>query len=91
MMKWLLGFPPMLFVKDVAVRILLVTPVAVSVPLAIIYLIPEESFFRFILTVSVSVLMNSASVYFLGLSRHERSVIKQKLKSRFKIIRRNVI
>ena len=91
MMKWLLGFSPMLFVQDVAVRILLVTPVAVSIPLAMIYLIPEESFFRFILTVSVSVLMTSASVYFFGLSRHERSVIKQKLKSRFKIIRRNVI
>lgn len=92
MMKWLLGFPPMLFVKDVVARILLVTPVAVAAPLALIYLIPDESFFRLVLTVFTSVLMTLTSVYLLGLSKHERTVIIQRIRSRFNIIRRrNVI
>lgn len=91
MMKWLLGFPPMLFIKDVILRILVVTPVALAMPLAVVYLIPDGSFFRLVLTVFSSVLMTLASVYFLGLSRHERGVVLQKLKSRFFTRRRNVI
>lgn len=77
-MKGLLKFPPMLFVKEVVVKILLVTMAAVAIPAHIIYYMPS-SFIRLIFTVIASICMSAISIYCFGLTSNERAVIFSKL------------
>ena len=85
-MKGLLGFPPVLFVKDVIVRIFAVTLTAVIAPLFVLYSLPDSSFWRLVTTVAVSSVSTAVSVYCLGLSPHERKGVVNRLKeSLFKI------
>lgn len=84
MMRKLLGFPPVLFIKDVVTRILIVSFIAVIFPAAVIYFFPEESFFRLLAVVVVSIVSTSGSVYLAGLSRNERKSINEKLLAKIK-------
>lgn len=73
-MKDLLKFPPMMFIKNVLIAIVPVTIVAVLFPLILILLL-EESFSRFILLTFISLAATSLSVYFLGLRHSEKEFI----------------
>lgn len=77
-MKGLLKFPPIMFIKEVVVRILLVSTVAVIIPAIIIYSMPP-SFIRLVISVLVCVLMASTTIYTLGLTSRERIVVSNKI------------
>lgn len=70
-MKSLLNFPVILYVKEVLARITYVTICAVIIPIYCLYVF-ESSFLRFILIVMVCTICTSVSIYFLGLTKSER-------------------
>ena len=73
-MKDLIKFPPMIFIKNVLIVIVPVTLVATLVPLIFVLLL-EESFSRFIFVTFISLGATSLSVYFLGLRHSEKEII----------------
>ena len=77
-MKGLLKFPPMLFVKEVVTRILIVSAAAVIIPAIIIYGI-QPSFIRLVISIFACVLMSSIAIYALGLTSRERMVVSDKI------------
>ena len=77
-MKGLLQFPPMMFVKDVVLKILVVTSVAIIIPL-FIYKQMDPTFLRLVTTVLVCTLSTCVCVYGIGLTRNERTKIKGKV------------
>lgn len=76
--KKLLNFPPILFIREVLLRVLIITPLAVILPSIIIVLIPEESFGRLIITTLTCLFSISCVIYMFGLSNSERKLIKEK-------------
>lgn len=74
MMKELLDFPILRFVKDVINRVVVVTLIAIIVPLYILYFL-EPSVTRLILSICVSLTTASFSVLFYGLTTGERHVL----------------
>jgi O-antigen/teichoic acid export membrane protein len=79
LMKQLLNFPPMLFIRDVIYKVIVVTLVASIVPLLVNYGM-NASFLKFVCVILISVLSTVISIYFLGLSKNEQAVIQQKAK-----------
>lgn len=83
LMKGMLAFPPMMFVRLVLVRILLVTVPAFALP-ALLTGQMDEGFLRLACTAATSTLGTSLWIWLLGLSQGERqyiiSVIRTKLK-----------
>ena len=77
-MKGLMHFPPMLFVRKVVVPMLVVTPVAVILPLVVANSF-EESFWRLCLTVIVSLISSSVVIYLVGLTSNERMTVTAKI------------
>ena len=77
LMKGLLHFPPVLFVRKVVIPMLLVTPVAAVFPFIVTYML-EESFWRLCLTVVVSLVSSSAVIFFVGLTEKERKTVTRK-------------
>ncbi len=73
-MKGLLGFPVIRFVKDVFLKILIVTVTSLIFPILIVSLL-EPSFLRFILTSVVCILSSTFFIYMIGLTRNEKTVI----------------
>lgn len=76
-MKDLLQFPPMMFVKDVVWKIVTVTSVAVIIPL-FVYVQMDQTMLRLIIIVLVCTLSTCMCVYAIGLTRNERTKIKDK-------------
>ena len=72
-MKDLLHFPPILFIKKVLLPIIPVSIAAVFIP-CILTCMMNASFLRFIVVFIVSVLATSASVYFIGLTSNEKKM-----------------
>lgn len=81
-MKGLLGFPVMMFVKAVVGRIIIVTGLSVILPL-IINCVMGESFLRLLTTVVVCAMTSCASIYAAGLTKHEKERVKQFILSKF--------
>lgn len=79
-MKGLLGFPPMMFVKEVIMKIILVTAVAAILP-SLIVTVMNPGVGRLSVTLLVSVLGSMLSTFYLGLSTHERATIVKNLKN----------
>lgn len=80
LMKEMLDFPPLLFIKEVVKYIVVVTLVSVIIPFALFYIIPE-SLLRFIIVSLMCVLSTLLSIAFLGLTRTERSAILNNVKN----------
>ena len=77
-MKGLLQFPPMMFVKDVVLKIATVTIVAVIVPL-LIFKQMDSTFLRLVVTILVCTLSTCICIYTIGLTRNERIKVKGKV------------
>lgn len=81
----LVSFPPRLFYSDVLKPIILTTIVAFIIPGAFYSLI-NESLFRRIFVILLSLLSVCISCYLLGLSKSERTKIDLLIKSRIRFI-----
>lgn len=77
-MKGLLRFPPMMFVKDVVLKIGTVTVGAVIVPL-LIFKQMDSTFLRLVVTILVCTLSTCICIYTIGLTRNERIKVKGKV------------
>ena len=77
-MKGLLQFPPMMFVKDVVLKIGTVTVGAVIVPL-LIFKQMDSTFLRLVVTILVCTLSTCICIYTIGLTRNERIKVKGKV------------
>lgn len=73
-MKKLLRFPPLLFVRKVIVPMVLVTPVSIIAPY-IVTCSTGESFWRLCLTVMVSLVSSSTTIFLIGLTSNERKAL----------------
>lgn len=82
-MKGLLHFPPMLFVREVIFKIGIVTFIIIPLPAIVNYLF-TESFGRLILTVTVSSVFSCVTIFCLGLSRPERESVIARIKTAIK-------
>lgn len=78
-MKGLLHFPPMLFVREVIFKICIVTPFVLLPPYIPIYFM-TESFGRLIVTTFVSLISSCLFIYVIGLSKQEQVAIIGKVK-----------
>ena len=78
-MKGLLHFPPMLFVREVIFKICIVTPFVLLPPYIPIYFM-TESFGRLIVTTFVSLISSCLFIYAIGLSKQEQVAIIGKVK-----------
>ncbi|MBM6721328.1 lipopolysaccharide biosynthesis protein [Bacteroides gallinaceum] len=76
-MKYIMHFPPILFVRKVFVPMFMVTPVAVILPL-IVGNSFSQSFLRLCLTVIISLISSSIAIYFMGLTANERKSVATK-------------
>lgn len=76
-MKGLLHFPPAMFVRKVIIPMLIVTLVAVILPLIVANSF-EQSFLRLCLTVVVSLISSSITIFLIGLTDGERKAVVKK-------------
>lgn len=67
------------YFKEVVIPILLVTIVALPIPIIVYYLLDDNSARSFIIICSVSVASVIGSVYFVGLKNTERILVKEKI------------
>lgn len=77
-MKGLLNFPIMMFVREVIYKCLWVTCISLIVPLFILKNL-EPSFIRFLYSCFFCILSTSLSIYIFGLSKNERIFLKAKI------------
>ncbi len=73
-MKGLLDFPIGTFLRDVCIRILIVTLVSLVLPLCLVLSMPQ-SWWRFVLSLILCIVNVAVSVYFLGMTVDERKHI----------------
>lgn len=78
-MKGLLHFPPILFVHKVIVPMLIVTPIAIILPYLVVNSL-TPSFWRLCITIVVSLISSSVTIFFIGLTGSERNVVAEKAK-----------
>lgn len=78
-MKGLLDFPVMMFVKDVLLKISVPTILSVILPFVIVYTV-EPSIIRMLITCGISIISASFCIYMFGLTQGEKSVIANKAK-----------
>lgn len=83
MMKQLIEFPPLIFVKEVVVNALIVTSVSVILPLYF-HLNFEQGIIRFVVVCLVSVLSSTTSIFLLGMKHEERLYMLNLILKRFK-------
>jgi len=76
-MKGLLDFPVAVFVKEVVLRIIIVTTASIIIPIVFVHYIPQ-SIMRFILSIIISIMSASLSSYIFGLTKQERKVVVTK-------------
>lgn len=74
-----LGFPQMLFLKEVMLRITLVSIVSFIVPILVIYLMPV-SFGRLCISGVIGVISTITAIYLFGLEKEERNIFISKCK-----------
>ena len=67
-------FKPLLFIRDVILKCLVVTLLAVPIP-ALLYIYLPENFYTFVLNVCVCILSSVIVVYFIGCNANERAII----------------
>lgn len=77
-LKGLIGFPVMMFVREVMGRLMIVTPIAFVLPVLIAYYL-ESSWGRLILMCVVSVVSTCICIYAFGLERGERAFVVNKI------------
>ena len=75
-MKGLIGMPPIMFIKDVFLRIIIVTPCCLVLPSIVVNMM-DESVLRLLITLLVSEISSFSAIYFLGLENSERIYIRQ--------------
>lgn len=78
-MKELLGFPPMLFIKKVFFKIVIVTMCAVIIPFSIIFWM-DSTLLRMFVNIIITFLCVALSSYYLGLTLTEKNFVKSKIK-----------
>lgn len=78
LMKGLIAFPPTMFVKNVILSIFVVSVTSVLLPITFYHMM-SESFLRFVTTCIVCTLSSGTSIYFLGLTIHEKKIVTEKL------------
>lgn len=79
LMKELLGFPPMLFIKKVFFKIVIVTMCAVIIPFSIIFWM-DSTLLRMFVNIIITFLCVALSSYYLGLTLTEKIFVKSKIK-----------
>jgi hypothetical protein len=67
-------FRPLLFIRDVILKCLVVITLAVPVP-ALIYTYMPENFYTFVLNVCVCILTSAVVIYYIGCNANERAII----------------
>ncbi|MEY8688010.1 lipopolysaccharide biosynthesis protein [Bacteroides sp. AN502(2024)] len=82
-MKGLLKFPVMSFVRGVIGRILLVAMVSCILPSLVIYM-ADESFSRLVISTMVCLASSIAATYYVGFDSHEQKVVTQKVVNIYK-------
>ncbi len=78
-MKWLTGFPPIMFIREVFGRLLLVLPFCVILPIISICVL-KAGILRLIITILVTETSTLASIYFLGLDVPEKNYVNTLIK-----------
>lgn len=79
-LKGLIGFPVMMFIRGVMGRLLIVTPIVFILPCLIVFNL-ESSWGRLVLMCVVSTLSVGISIYAFGLERIERAFVINKITS----------
>lgn len=82
LMRSMLRFDILLWVKDVLVRVLLPVIPSIILPIFITSTLPE-TFARFLLSSLTCVLFSLISIYSFGFTKHERQSINSKIKVKF--------
>lgn len=67
-------FRPLLFIRDVILKCLVVTLFAVPIPVLVYFYLPEN-FYTFILNVCVCMLCSTIVIYYIGCNANERAII----------------
>ena len=80
-MKDLLDFPVLKFIREVVVKIIVVTIVSLPLPLLSVCQLPS-SLYRLTITIALSVLSTFLSIYWLGLTHDERKFVSGYIKNR---------
>lgn len=78
-------FRPLLFIRDVILKCLVVTLFAVPIPVLVYFYLPEN-FYTFILNVCVCLLCSAVVIYYVGCNANERAIIVaavNKIKKKF--------
>ena len=75
-MKHLINLSLKKFMMDVVLKAIMVTIVSIPVPIIVVMCIGEESFWGFILSSLVAVIITSFSIYLLGTNSAEKLIIK---------------
>ena len=81
LMKKMLNFPPMMFVKEVLFRIIIVTPFVVVLPILCVSCM-EEGWGRLLSILAASTLSSLLFVFLFGLSRSEKTFVISSVKSK---------
>lgn len=87
LMKQMLNFSPLIFIKDVMVPITVVTIVAFMLPCAV-HVFLEEGFVRLLAVATVGTISSIICIELFGLTSNERTFINNKLKTIINKIRR---
>lgn len=82
-MKGLLDFPVSMFMREVVVKVLLVTIVSVPLPFLFVSLFPP-SFFRMFISMIIAVVSAGLCVFYLGLSHGERQLVTEAIKKKIR-------
>lgn len=78
-------FKPLLFVRDVILKCIVVILFAVPIP-ALVYIYLPENFYTFVLNVCVCMLCSAVVIYYVGCNAHERAMLLSaisKIKKKF--------
>lgn len=75
--KSLIHMPTMMFVRDVWLRVLIVTILAAALPVALRILMPVETFLRFVLICLTSLAATATVVWFMGIDKVERIAVRR--------------
>ena len=86
LMKEMLDFPPLMFMKDIIMKVVIVTCIAMLCPFIVLFSM-DSSFIRLVISVLVGLLSVVVSVYLCGLTKNEQLMISQKIKNKLKKIK----
>ena len=73
-LKHSVNLSPRLFLKKVVLNVMSVSLISFSIPL-IIYIIMDETFYRFIVLCSISCICSLTTIFYLGCNKYERSIL----------------